>query len=156
MVRKILIRVIKKVLHIIMRNIPGNIFRVKILKLLGANIKGNIVISQDLLIFDGGKTNLLTIEDGVSIGPRVTIIIHYDPHPSPLKKIYPKNALPVHIKRGVWIGAGAIILPGVTIGECSLIAAGAVVTKDVPPYVMVAGVPARVIKKLKINDEHYN
>ncbi len=55
----------------------------------------------------------------------------------------------MYIKKGAWIGAGAILLPGVTIGEYSLVAAGAVVTKDVLPYTMVAGVPAKVIKELK-------
>ena len=51
----------------------------------------------------------------------------------------------VVIKRNAYIGAGAIILPGVTIGEYSIVAAGAVVTKDVPPRTIVAGVPARVV-----------
>ncbi len=55
----------------------------------------------------------------------------------------------MYIKKGAWIGAGAILLPGVTIGEYSLVAAGAVVTKDVLPYTMVAGVPAKVTKELK-------
>jgi len=54
----------------------------------------------------------------------------------------------VVIKRGAWIGAGAIILPNVTIGERAVVGAGAVVTRDVPPYTVVAGVPAREIKKL--------
>ena len=49
-----------------------------------------------------------------------------------------------------WIGAGVIILSGVTIGECSVVGAGAVVTKDVEPYTIVAGVPARKIKDIKI------
>ena len=54
----------------------------------------------------------------------------------------------VWIKRGAWIGAGAIILPGVTVGEYSTVGAGSVVTKDVEPYAIVAGNPARVIKRL--------
>ena len=58
----------------------------------------------------------------------------------------------VKIKDDVWIGAGAIILSGVTIGECSVIGAGAVVTKDVEPYTVVAGVPARKIKDIKIEE----
>jgi acetyltransferase-like isoleucine patch superfamily enzyme len=148
---KLLIKSTKKILHIVMRHTPSNALRVKILKLLGANIKGKIGISQELFIFDAGRTDLLTIEDKVGIGPRVTIIIHSDPYPSPLQKIYPKKALPVYIKRGAWIGAGAIILQGVTIGECSLVAAGAVVTKDIPPYTMVAGIPAKVVKILNKN-----
>ena len=56
---------------------------------------------------------------------------------------------PVTISDDVWIGANAVILPGVTIGQHAVVAAGAVVTKDVPPYSIVAGVPAKVIKSLK-------
>lgn len=54
------------------------------------------------------------------------------------------------IKDDVWVGAGVIILSGVTIGECSVIGAGAVVTKDVEPYTIVAGVPARKIRDINI------
>lgn len=144
----LIFKAIKKILHIVMRHTPCNTMRVTMLKLLGANVKGKIKFSQELFIFDAGRTDLLTIEDGVGIGPRVTILIHSDPSPSPLQKIYPKKTLPVHIKSGVWIGAGAIILPGVTIGECSLIAAGSVVIHDVLPYTVVAGVPAKVVKRL--------
>jgi len=57
----------------------------------------------------------------------------------------------VTIADDVWIGANAIVLPGVTIGHHSVVAAGAVVTKDVPPYCIAAGVPARVIKQLSPN-----
>jgi acetyltransferase-like isoleucine patch superfamily enzyme len=56
--------------------------------------------------------------------------------------------LPIVIEDDVWIGANATILPGVTIGTHSIIAAGAVVTKDVPPHVLVAGVPAKVIRRI--------
>ena len=55
---------------------------------------------------------------------------------------------PVVFKRGCYIGAGALILPGVTIGEKAVVAAGAVVTKDVPPNVVAGGVPAQVLKEL--------
>ena len=58
---------------------------------------------------------------------------------------------PVIIDDDVWIGANAVILPGVTIGRHVVVAAGAVVTKDVPPYSLVAGVPARVIKQLEVS-----
>lgn len=59
------------------------------------------------------------------------------------------STMPVVIGDDVWIGANAIVLPGVTIGSHVVIAAGAVVTKDVPDYTLVAGVPAKVIKKMK-------
>ena len=55
---------------------------------------------------------------------------------------------PVTIGNDIWIGANAVILPGVTIGDHSVVAAGAVVTKDVPPHSLVAGVPAKVIKQI--------
>lgn len=135
-----------KILHLIMRHIPCAKLRTQILKILGANIKSNVLISQELFIFDAGRTDLLTIEECVGIGPRVTILLHSDPHPSPLGKLYPKKTLPVTIKKGAWIGAGAIILPGVTVGEYAVVGAGATVTKDVPAFTVVAGVPARIVK----------
>ena len=58
------------------------------------------------------------------------------------------STTPVTIEDDVWVGANAVILPGVTIGEHCVVAAGAVVTKDVPPHSLVAGVPAKVIKKI--------
>lgn len=58
------------------------------------------------------------------------------------------NTTPVVIEDDIWIGANAVILPGVTIGQHSVVAAGAIVTKDVPPHSLVAGVPAKVIKQI--------
>jgi len=58
------------------------------------------------------------------------------------------STIPVTIEDDVWIGANAVILPGVTIGNHCVVAAGAVVTKDVPPHSLVAGVPAKVIKNI--------
>lgn len=62
--------------------------------------------------------------------------------------LYPSTQKTILIKENVWVGAGAVILPGVTIGECSVVAAGAVVNRDVPPYCVVAGSPAKVVKYL--------
>ena len=58
---------------------------------------------------------------------------------------------PVHVGKGVWIGARAIVLKGVTIGEGAVVGAGSVVTRDVPCYTLVAGNPARVIRKIELN-----
>lgn len=58
------------------------------------------------------------------------------------------NTTPVVIEDDIWIGANAVILPGVTIGQHSVVAAGAIVTKDIPPHSLVAGVPAKVIKQI--------
>ena len=92
----------------------------------------------------------ITLGNEVTLSNRTTIVTHinvgYDDHP--LQATYPTKETPVVLKYGVYVGTGAIILPGVTVGEQSVIGAGAVVTKSVPSRVTVAGVPARVIKKL--------
>lgn len=88
----------------------------------------------------------ITIEDEVLIGPKVNVITENHPFdPSDRKALLTK---PVLIKKRAWIGAGATILPGVTIGENAIVAAGAVVSKDVPDNVVVGGVPAKIIKTI--------
>ena len=88
----------------------------------------------------------ITIEDDVLIGPKVNLITENHP-------LGPVNrraliAKPIVIKRNAWIGAAATILPGVTVGENSVVAAGAVVTTDVPANTIVGGVPAKFIKNI--------
>ncbi len=139
----------REVLQLIRRHAIGNRLRIKLLKMAKANIGKNVYIGQEFFLFDSGRTELLTIEDNVGIGPFVIIVIHSSRTGPCLKKAYPKKELSVVIKTGVSIGARATILPGVTIGEHSFVAAGAVVSKDVPPYTVVAGVPAKVIKRLE-------
>ncbi len=88
----------------------------------------------------------ISIEDHVLIGPRVNLVTENHPaDPSDRRALITK---PIVIKRNVWIGAAATILPGVTIGENSIVAAGAVVSKDVPANTIVGGVPAKIIKRL--------
>ena len=94
----------------------------------------------------------IIIGENSTLAYQVTILTSANPHGphNKLSTLYPAMTAPVTIGNDVWVGAKAVILPGVTIGECSVVAAGAVVTKDVPPYTLVAGVPARVVKPLKI------
>lgn len=93
----------------------------------------------------------VTIEDGCLIGPQVEFAtINHGQDPAHRSD---NHFAPIHLKKGVWIGAHATILPGVTIGENSIVAAGAVVTKDVPANVIVAGVPARVMKPIVTEDK---
>lgn len=89
----------------------------------------------------------LTIGDGTQIGHNVVIAtLNHDFHPDRREGIIPS---PVVLERNVWIGSNATILPGVTVGENSVVAAGAVVSKDVPANVIVGGVPAKVIRALE-------
>ncbi len=103
----------------------------------------NVYINHLCSMLDMGT---ITIEDNVLIGPKVNILSETHPvSPAERKSLMVK---PVVIKNGVWIGAGATILPGVTVGENSVVAAGAVVSKDVPANSIVGGVPAKIIKKI--------
>jgi len=103
----------------------------------------NVFINHDCTFLDIGG---ITIEDEVLIGPKVSLITESHPlNPEERKALLVK---PVVIKRNAWIGAAATILPGVTVGENAVVAAGAVVSKDVPANTVVAGVPAKVIKTI--------
>ena len=103
----------------------------------------NVFVNHDCTFLDIGG---ITIEDEVMIGPKVSLITEEHPiNPAERKALLVK---PVVIKRNGWIGAGATILPGVTVGENSVVAAGAMVTKDVPANTVVAGIPAKVIKTI--------
>ena len=91
----------------------------------------------------------ITIDDGVMIGPNVRIVTdNHDFENHDFENRMVLRCKPVHIDRNAWIGVGAIILPGVTIGENAVVAAGAVVTKDVAPNTIVGGNPAKFIKSI--------
>lgn len=88
----------------------------------------------------------ITIQDGALIGPQVKLITeNHAPDPDRRQHVY---SMPIVIKRNAWLGAGATVLPGVTIGENAIVGAGAVVTRNVPDNAVVAGVPAKLVKKL--------
>jgi acetyltransferase-like isoleucine patch superfamily enzyme len=104
----------------------------------------NVFINFDCVFLDLGG---ITIEDGVLIAPKVSLLSEgHGISPSERHSLVPK---PVHIKKNAWIGAGATILQGVTVGENAVVAAGAVVSRDVPDNTIVAGVPARVVKEVQ-------
>jgi acetyltransferase-like isoleucine patch superfamily enzyme len=101
----------------------------------------NVFINHSLTCMSAGG---ITIDDGVMIGPNVRIVT--DNHDFGNRMVL--RCKPVHIGRNAWIGAGAIILPGITVGENAVVAAGAVVTKNVEPNTIVGGNPAKFIKAL--------
>jgi acetyltransferase-like isoleucine patch superfamily enzyme len=131
----------------------------------GANVKfdafgfytfAHISIGSDVYIGPGAKFSssgaILEIGSKVLFGPNVTImtgdhnILEIGAYIFDVRRKKPSDDLPVKIQDDVWIGSSATILKGVIIERGAVVAAGAVVTKNVPPYSIVAGVPARVIK----------
>ncbi|WP_316801404.1 DapH/DapD/GlmU-related protein [Pedobacter frigidisoli] len=103
----------------------------------------NVFINHACSFLDMGG---ITIEDDVLIGPRVNLVTENHPlDPADRSALLTK---PIVIKRNAWIGAGATILPGITVGENAVVAAGAVVSKDVATNTVVGGVPARFIKRI--------
>ncbi len=103
----------------------------------------NVFINFDCVFLDLGG---ITIEDNVLIAPKVSLLSEGHPvSPNNRQSLVPGH---IYIRKNAWIGAGATILPGVTIGENAVVAAGAVVSKDVPANTVVAGIPARHIKNI--------
>ena len=106
-------------------------------------IGNNVFINADCKVQDQGG---IFIDDGALIGHGVVLAtLNHDMDPEKRQQLHPA---PIHIGKRVWIGANATITAGVTIGDNSIVAAGAVVTKDVPANTVVGGVPAKKIKEL--------
>lgn len=103
----------------------------------------NVFINHACSFLDMGG---ITIEDEVLIGPKVNLIT--ENHPLDTKDRRALITKPILVKKGAWIGAGATILPGITIGKNAVVAAGAVVSEDVPDDTVVGGVPAKIIKSI--------
>jgi len=104
------------------------------------SLGSGVIVNQECVI--DGRHHNVTIGDNVSIGPRATILtLGHDPQSAD----FANKGGPVTIGNRVWIAYGAIIMPGVSIGEGAVVAAGAVVTKDVAPFTVVGGVPAKPI-----------
>ena len=125
---------------------------VKIYGGMNLYIGDNCFIGHEALIF-GASGSSITIEDYAKLGSR-TIVVTGTHRFSPDGDCIEKEGIfkDVRISRGAVVSTGSIILPGITVGSMAHVAAGSVVTKDVEPYVRVAGNPARPIRNLKTNE----
>lgn len=153
--------------------------RVALLKLIGARIGANVIVHQlhtfnayrkgfpgiqlgdnvfvgDLALFD--LADDIVLENDVTLAERVTILTHtnvgYADHP--LQRHFPPFTAPVKLSHGVFIGTNVTILPGITVGEGTFVAAGSVLTQSMPPWSLVAGVPGRVIRPLEPRAPEYS
>ncbi|RUU77957.1 MAG: sugar O-acetyltransferase [Mesorhizobium sp.] len=104
----------------------------------------NVFINQNCTFYDLGG---LDIADDVMIGPNVSLITSGHPLEPSRRRVF-TTAKPIVIERNVWIAAGATVIGGVTVGENSVVAAGSVVTRNVPPNTLVGGNPANVIRSI--------
>lgn len=102
----------------------------------------NVTVKSGVYLWDGTR-----IADDVFIGPNAT----FTNDAMPRSKVYPEKFNGITLERGASIGANATLLPGIVIGEYAMVGAGAVVTKDVPPYAVVVGNPAKIIRVIDRN-----
>jgi acetyltransferase-like isoleucine patch superfamily enzyme len=146
----------KKILRVLAKFAFPNSARILFLKLAKVKIGNDVYIADGIsLACEFGYEYNLIVHDRVSIGPNVILILTSNPNESKLKNLKNKYQSvdvkgTIIINHDAWIGAGTIILPNIRIGECAIVGAGSVVTKDVPPYSVVAGNPAKIIRKLEI------
>jgi acetyltransferase-like isoleucine patch superfamily enzyme len=126
---------------------PG--WRLRLLRGCGYAIGDRVYIADGLVIVEElAETGNVTIGDRASFGPNVTLVTSSHPNESQIRAVAPVSRGPVVVEADAWIGAGAVILPGVRIGRGAVVGANAVVTKDVARLNVVAGQPAKVIRVL--------
>lgn len=112
----------------------------------------NVYCNMDCVFLD---VNTITIGNNVMLGPRVNLFTAGHPIDANVRISDLEFGLPIVIEDNVWIGGNSTILPGITVGENSIVAAGAVVTKDVPANSIVGGNPARLIRAISDEDKAY-
>ncbi len=120
--------------------------------LRNVHVGKNVFLNFNVCLVDDAD---IFIGDDCLIGPGCHIVTAQHPVSPELRRRKLQYNKPVHLGRNVWLGAGAIILPGVTIGDNSIVAAGGVVTRDVEANVIVGGAPARVIRKITPEDDRF-
>jgi len=116
------------------------------INLKNLTIRNNCYIGKSVFL---DLANKIELEDDVVLSTGVTILTHSDVGDRLLKQYYTRVSKPVCIKKGAWLGANVTVLNGVTIGECSIVAAGSIVNKNIPPYTLYAGIPAEKKKDIK-------
>lgn len=119
---------------------------------VGAGKNGSLVLGERVFINTGATVvanHSIVVGDDCLIGDLVAI---FDTDHHPMEPSHPTRSAPVRLGANVWVGRSAMILPGVTIGDHSVIAAGSIVTSNVPAKTLMAGVPARPIRTLDIPD----
>ncbi|PIQ86228.1 MAG: galactoside O-acetyltransferase [Candidatus Omnitrophica bacterium CG11_big_fil_rev_8_21_14_0_20_43_6] len=120
--------------------------RVYLFRLSGIKIGRKASVNMSVAFLDGFCPGRICLEEEVAVAPFVSLVADSHPNNSILYRKYAIHQYgKILVQQGAWLGAGCVILPGVTIGKASIIGANAVVTSDVDDYAIMAGVPARKI-----------
>ena len=112
----------------------------------------NVYVNYNLTMVDDSH---IYVGDNTMIGPNVTIATAGHPIDPALRDVQAQFNMEVHIGRNVWLGGGCVLLPGVSIGDNTVIGAGSIVTKDIPANVVAYGNPCRVIREIGEHDRKY-
>ena len=127
--------------------------RVALFRLSGIRIGKAVQVNLNVNFIDDFRAGLIILEDEVSVAPFVSFVASSHANNSKIYSVYKLGATgPVRVRSGAWVGVGAVILPGLTIGECSVIGANAVVTRNVEDYAIMAGIPAVKIGDVRSGD----
>jgi len=129
-------------------NCPVNSWRIRMHRWRGVNIGENVFIGLKVTL-DHSYPEYIYIGDNVSLAGNNFILTHSNPYKH-FEKTFKSYIAPVVIKDNSWVSIGVTVLPGVTIGNYSVIAAGSVVQKSIPDKVIAGGIPAKVIKNVEI------
>jgi acetyltransferase-like isoleucine patch superfamily enzyme len=145
----------KRWLHVVARYAPlPPTTRAALHRRRGVNVGSRVFIGTEVFI-DDAVPGSVTLEDDVTVIAQTTILGHTY-YPRHFHRLLGDEAtradLKTTIRRGAYLGLRSTILAGVTVGEYAIVGAGSVVTEDVPPYTMVAGIPARVIREFSPDD----
>ena len=141
-------KLFNEILELLAYNCPINSWRVRIHKWRGVNIGKRVFIGRRVTL-DHSYPDYIFIGDDVSLAGNNFVLTHSNPYVH-FKDTFDSFVAPVVIGKGAWISLGAMVLPGASVGEYSVIAAGAVVTKAIPEKVIAGGVPAKILKEVTL------
>ncbi len=142
----------KKLFKLLAKTVPSSGLRKWLLQQCNYKIGRDVYIGEDILVLDDlteHSANLI-IEDRAAISPRVTFVLYSAPNNARTRKYIRERKGKVVVRQDAWIGTGAVIMPDIEIGEGAVVGSNAVVTRNVPPYTVVAGIPARKIKYVDV------
>ena len=141
----------KRIFKAIAKMAVGYKARIWLLRRCNYSIGENVFIVEDLIVIDDLEDigpNLI-IEDRVAISPRVTLVLYAIPNWSRITASVGAKKGKIIIEKDAWIGTGAVILPGIRVGEGAIVGANSLVVSNVPQYTIVGGVPAKEINTVK-------